>query len=232
MTKQNTQVRRRQIIEAARNLIASKGMEGVTIDAIAAAVGLSEGAIYRHFASKQQILLHLIEEIERNLLDMVGEAQLGGGPPLEKLERIMVAHLTYTDSERAVSFIVIAEAIAFEGIGLRSRVSAMLQRYVDSIQQVLQQGVGEGSLPPDLDVEAAAATFLALIQSTAVFRALADYTWSMAEWRSRVWHIYVAGLGAAAGPRRVPMSRDSDSTGRPPARTSGGSGTATFTSSG
>ncbi len=230
MTRQNTIVRRRQIVEAARNLIASKGMEGVTIDAIAEAVGLREGAIYRHFVSKQQILLHLIDDMERNLLDMVGEAQLGAGPPLEKLERIMVAHLTYTDSERAVSFIVIAEAIAFEGIGLRSRVSAMLQRYMDSIQQVLQQGAEEGSLPPDLDVEAAAATFLALIQSTAIFRALADYTWSMAEWRSRVWRIYVAGLGATASPRRVPMSWARGGTERPPARTSGGSGTATFTS--
>ena len=43
MTRQKTLVRQHQIIEAARNLIAAKGMDGVTIDAIAEEVGLTEG---------------------------------------------------------------------------------------------------------------------------------------------------------------------------------------------
>ncbi len=77
MARQNTLVRRRQTVEAARHLIAIEGMEGVTIDAIAKAVGLSGGAIYRHFAGNRQILLQLMDDIDRNLLDAVAEAQLG-----------------------------------------------------------------------------------------------------------------------------------------------------------
>ena len=66
--RQSTSIRRRQIIDAARDLITSKGMESVTIDAIAEAVGVTEGAIYRHFQSKREILSMLIDNIEESLM--------------------------------------------------------------------------------------------------------------------------------------------------------------------
>jgi AcrR family transcriptional regulator len=50
-------------------------MEAVTIDAIAETVGFSEAAIYRHFSSKQQILLKLISDLEHDLLACVASAQ-------------------------------------------------------------------------------------------------------------------------------------------------------------
>ena len=62
-----TLVRKHQIIEIARDLITTKGMEGITIEAIADAVSISEGAIYRHFTGKIQKLPRLIDDIETDL---------------------------------------------------------------------------------------------------------------------------------------------------------------------
>lgn len=75
MVRQTTTIRKQQIIEATRRLITDKGMEAVTIDAIAETVGFSEAAIYRHFSSKQQILLKLISDLEHDLLACVASAQ-------------------------------------------------------------------------------------------------------------------------------------------------------------
>ena len=61
MARQSTSERQHQIIEATQSLITSKGMEFVTIDAIAEKVGLTEGAIYKHFRSKRAILTLLID---------------------------------------------------------------------------------------------------------------------------------------------------------------------------
>ena len=115
VARQNTLVRQHQIMEAARNLIAIKGMDGVTIDAIAEEVGLTEGAIYRHFTSKHQILSLLVDDIESNLLDTVGRAQLQGASAVDSLRHILEAHLSDVEGHRAVSFIVIAEAMGFDG---------------------------------------------------------------------------------------------------------------------
>ena len=194
MTRQKTLVRQHQIIEAARNLIAAKGMDGVTIDAIAEEVGLTEGAIYRHFASKHQILSLLVDDIERNLLDTVQSAQTEGASAVDSLEHILEAHLSDVEGHRAVSFVVIAEAMGFDGTTLAPKVSLMFTRYLELIQAVLDRGIREGSIRPDINANAAATTFFGLIQSTATLWALNGYAGQLAEFRSDMWDIYRKGV--------------------------------------
>ena len=194
MTRQKTLVRQHQIIEAARNLIAAKGMDGVTIDAIAEEVGLTEGAIYRHFASKRQILSLLVDDIERTLLDTVESAQTEGASAVDSLEHILEAHLSDVEGHRAVSFVVIAEAMGFDGTTLAPKVSLMFTRYLELIQAVLDRGIREGSIRPDINANAAATTFFGLIQSTATLWALNGYAGQLAEFRSDMWDIYRKGV--------------------------------------
>ena len=194
MTRQKTLVRQHQIIEAARDLIATKGMDGVTIDAIAEEVGLTEGAIYRHFTSKHQILSLLVDDIESNLLDTVRVALGHGDSAVESLEHILEAHLSDVEGRRAVSFIVIAEAMGFDGTRLSHRVALMFTHYLELIQAVLDRGIREGSVRPDVNVNAAATTFFGLIQSTATLWALNGYNGQLAEFRSQMWDIYKTGI--------------------------------------
>ena len=118
MVRQTTARRKQQIIEAARRLITDRGMEAVTIDAIAETVGFSESAIYRHFPSKQQILRRLIDDLEHDLLACVVLARTTELNALRVLECILETHLADVEGSRGVSFIVVAGAMSFEGIGL------------------------------------------------------------------------------------------------------------------
>ena len=194
MTRQKTLVRQHQIMEAARNLIAAKGMDGVTMDAIAEEVGLTEGAIYRHFTSKHQILSLLVDDIESNLLDTVRNAQTNGASAVDSLEHILEAHLSDVEGRRAVSFIVIAEAMGFDGTRLSHRVALMFTHYLELIQAVLDRGIREGSVRPDVNANAAATTFFGLIESTATLWALNGYSGQLAEFRSQMWDIYKRGI--------------------------------------
>ena len=194
MVRQTSPIRRSQIIEAARDLILSKGMESVTIEAIADAVGLSEGAIYRHFSSKRQILLQLIDEIESSLLKSVELAQSVEPTALRALECILETHLADVEGSRGVSFVVVAGAISFEGIGLSDRVGEMLTRYLEALKGLMRRGVAEGSLRPGLDVDAASFSFFGMIQSTATIWALNGYSWQLDDWRKRILEIYKTGV--------------------------------------
>ena len=133
LVRQTTIIRKQQVIEAARRLITDKGMDAVTIEAIAEIVGFSEAAIYRHFSSKQQILLQLIDDLEHDLLAGVAYAQTTEPNALRILECILETHLTGVEGSRGVSFIVLAGAMSFEGIGLSDRIREMLDRYLDSL---------------------------------------------------------------------------------------------------
>ena len=201
LVRQTTIIRKQQVIEAARRLITDKGMDAVTIDAIAEIVGFSEAAIYRHFSSKQQILLQLIDDLEHDLLAGVASAQTTEPNALRILEGILETHLTGAEGSRGVSFIVLASAMSFEGIGLSDRIREMLDRYLDSIKEVMRRGVEEGEFRKTLNVNAAAFTFLGMIQSTATIWALNGYSWSLDEWRNQILEIYKNGVAASV---RVP----------------------------
>jgi len=197
LVRQTTTIRKQQIIEAARKLIIDKGMEAVTIDAIAETVGFSEAAIYRHFSSKQQILHQLVNDLEYDLLACVASAQTTEPNALRVLECILEAHLADVEGSRGVSFIVVAGAMSFEGIGLSHRIREMLDRYIESIKEVMRRGVGEGDFHKNLNVDAAAFTFLGMIQSTATIWALNDYSWSLDQWRNQILEIYKNGVATS-----------------------------------
>ncbi len=203
MVRQNSTIRKHLIVEAARGLITEKGMDAVTIDAIADAVGLSEGAIYRHFSSKQQILLLLIDELEHDLLSSVEKTQEIEPNALRVLECILETHLADVEGSRGVSFVVVSGAMSFEGIGLADRVRDMLERYLNVLQEVMRRGVREGTFHSGLDIEAAALTFFGMIQSTATIWALSGYSWSLDRWRSQILEIYKNGVAA---PQEAPIS--------------------------
>ncbi|MDA0988968.1 MAG: hypothetical protein O2783_07615 [Chloroflexi bacterium] len=61
----------------------------------------------------------------------VGNYKVDGASSLENLECILEAHLSDVEDRRAASFIVITEAIGFDGIGLSTRVSLMLTHYLE-----------------------------------------------------------------------------------------------------
>ena len=194
ISRQSSVLRRSQIIDAAINLITEKGMEFVTIDAIADEVGLTEGAIYRHFTSKKQILTSVIEEIESNLLQTIHTAKQRGSSPIESLEFILEAHLSDVESRRAASFIIISEAMGFDGIGLSPRVSLMLTNYLRFLEQCISEGITGGTIRPEVDKNAAATAFLGLIQSTATMWALNDHSTKLAARREQMWDIYKRGI--------------------------------------
>lgn len=87
---------RRRIFEAAVTLFEQNGYENVTIDDICAAVGMSKGAFYTHFRSKDQVLLEefvKIDEHYKELLDEVREIDDG----IERLARFWTSSLDYVE---------------------------------------------------------------------------------------------------------------------------------------
>jgi AcrR family transcriptional regulator len=197
-TRKKTEVRRQEIIWTARKLISAKGMESLTMQAIAAEVGLTEGAIYRHFASKQEILLLLVEEIEETLLETLRKVQAEEGAPLERLERILKAHFSLVERRGGISFIVIAEILRSQDKKLRRRVSAFLDAYLHVIKDVLQQGVESGEVRKDVDLDAAATIFLGLIQSSVTLWHLGYHAFPSLERRTLLWSLYSEGIVARA----------------------------------
>lgn len=87
---------RKRIFEAAVTLFEQKGYENVTVDDICAAVGMSKGAFYTHFRSKDQVLLEEFVKIDEHygkLLEEVSEIDDG----IARLSRFWTSSLEYVE---------------------------------------------------------------------------------------------------------------------------------------
>lgn len=90
-----------RIERAALQLFASHGMDGVSIKQIAEACTISDGAMYRHFKSKDALARLMFEAIHKKLLDMVA-SHLKPDASLEEIARALVtAYCTLADEDPA-----------------------------------------------------------------------------------------------------------------------------------
>lgn len=185
-----TQVRQREIIEAARKIIAEHGAESLTTKVLAGAVGVTEGAIYRHFDSKKSILLGLIGEIEETLFECIDKALSEEVSPLARLENVLREHLSYTERRRGVSFLILSEVLRNGHRQLQRQTQALIERYLSTIESILREGVEAGEINPDISVRTAAILFFGQIQGAVTLWRFVDPEASLSERHHSLWQLY------------------------------------------
>jgi AcrR family transcriptional regulator len=187
--------RERQIVETARGIIKGRGIEYLTIKALAKEIGVSDAALYRHVTNKQQILLLVLEDVERTLLDAVVQAQKEGGSALQKLQDILKSHLSLVERRRGVSFLVLNETLRLDNEQLRSCASELLGKYLGAITHILREGQAEGCIKPDVDVDLAARLFLGMVQSNVTIWALQSHRLRLSDGYEGLWELYRGAVG-------------------------------------
>lgn len=99
--------RRDEIAQRAVELFAISGFHGVSVADIGAACGISGPALYKHFASKQQVLAHALAEISTELL-RTGRARAEAAPDADaRLDALIAWHLDF--AVRQPAYIVVQE---------------------------------------------------------------------------------------------------------------------------
>jgi AcrR family transcriptional regulator len=189
--RENTEVRQQQIVDAAAILIFKYGSEHLTVKRIAAEVGISEAAIYRHFKSKKSILSFLLRHIEEVLLsDISPEAVANESVTLDTIEKIIRNHFSMISMRKGISFQVIAEIISLGDRKLNKQASQTIDKYISRLKELLTDGVREGAVRQDIDLEASATLLFTLIQGLVNIWSLSDGSFTLIEKYTSLWQIY------------------------------------------
>ncbi len=190
---ERTNVRKRQIVDAARDIIIKRGSEHLTVRALAKSVGLTEGALYRHFRSKRDILALLVEDIQERWLDEIGDAD-DGRSALEVLDVIVQSRLEGIQRRRGSSFLVIAEIMSLGDKRLNRIASLAIDKYVQRVQVIFDRGVKDGDFREDLDTSAAALLFFTSIHGLVNVWALGDYDFDLVEGHRPIWKLFLNAI--------------------------------------
>lgn len=138
--------RRQRILNAARDVFAREGFRNAEVKTIATRAGVGKATIYKHFESKEDLLLNLVQENFRCIRDIALRHLVGAGHPLQRFERTCMAIAEYLNQNRNFSTVVIREAGEFlpEIQNIHNTVVSENQPFADAFFDAMKS---EGMLP-------------------------------------------------------------------------------------
>lgn len=183
--RQPTAERRRQIADAALKVIAERGLGRFTTQAIAAEIGVTDATLFRHFASKEDIVLAALDRVEERLFE--------GFPPedpdpLVRLERFFRFRASLVGANPVIARLAFSEELP-HAAGPRGaqQVESWKQRSLDFIVSCVDEAAAQGRIPRGLPVREVGVmvlgTLIALVRfgELAAGPAAADRAWSVIE---------------------------------------------------
>jgi len=131
--------RREEILQALAKMLESQPGTRITTAKLAAEVGVSEAALYRHFPSKAKMFEGLIEFVEDAIFSRVslilGEESQARG----QIAKVLQLLLTFTERNPGITRIFNGDALAGENERLRSRVVQFYERLETQLKQILRE---------------------------------------------------------------------------------------------
>ncbi|MDX9910134.1 MAG: TetR/AcrR family transcriptional regulator [Mariniphaga sp.] len=145
--------RQKEIIEVSLNLIANKGIQGLTIKNISREIGISEPAIYRHYENKIQILIALLDQFRMTsgkLFREVSELPVG---PVEKIDQLFKRHFQVFSENTSWVAVIFAEEIFRNEPILMNKIGDIVNQNDILFQLILKEGQETGEIRNDVRVE-------------------------------------------------------------------------------
>lgn len=143
--------RRAQILQALASMLQTNPGQRITTAKLAAQVGVSEAALYRHFPSKARMFEGLIEFIEETLFSRINKIINEEKDTATRCQLILHLILGFAEKNPGITRILNGDALMGEQDRLRERIAQLFERLETQMKQVLRERkLREGkTLPAD-----------------------------------------------------------------------------------
>jgi len=132
--------RQKNIIEAAINIIAQKGIQQLTIKNISKRLGISEPAIYRHFDSKMDILHAILLNFRKTTKMTIDRINAMDASALMQIEIIFSTHFAKFAANPALAATIFSEEIFQNDKRLSQEVASIMELSQNAIEGLIQKG--------------------------------------------------------------------------------------------
>lgn len=160
--------RREMTVETVVDLAAEQNPADITTGAIAKRMGVSQGALFRHFSSKDAILQAVMKWVSERLLARIDKATTIAASPLEAIEAAFMAHIHFIAEHPGVPRMLFVELQRTEQTMAKRMARTLLQVYGARLGRLFMDGKKGGQLLASLDEKAAATLFIGMVQGLAM----------------------------------------------------------------
>lgn len=162
--------RRVQILHTLAGMLEQPGAERVTTAALAARLGVSEAALYRHFASKAQMFEGLIEFIEQTVFTLINQitertsSDAAASDGARQAGLLVAMLLQFSEKNPGMTRVMVGDALVFENERLQQRMNQFFDKFEATLRQCLRPAAeGEGSATPTVEAQVRASVLTAFV---------------------------------------------------------------------
>lgn len=193
-----TEERQAEIVAAALRMARDTSPPQITTAGIAAAVGVSQGAVFKHFASKDAIWLAAMAWVHTQLLEALDAAAAGAARDIDALRSMFDAHIGFVVAHPGVPRVIFHELQNPADSPVKREVRSLLQQYRQRLLDRLQAAARQGEVAPGTDLDAAATLFVGMLQGLVMQAMAAGKIGAMTAQAGPVFTLYRRALGGAA----------------------------------
>jgi AcrR family transcriptional regulator len=188
--------RRAVTVEAVVELAGSVNPSEITTAAIAKHMRVTQGALFRHFPSKDAIWRAAMEWMAERLLGRIDRAAQGIDSPVAALRAMFMSHVEFVIEHPGVPRMMFGELQRAEASPAKGMARTLIRRYGERLRAVLERGKAGGEIAPEVDVEAAATLFIGTIQGLVMQSMLSGDIERMRAEAPGVFAIYQRGIAS------------------------------------
>ncbi len=189
-----TEARRAEIVAAVLHLAATQSPAHITTGDIAGELGFTQGAVFRHFPSKDAIWLAVLAWVDAELIAALERAAQEGRTPVDGLERVFMAHIRFVMAWPGVPRILFHDLQRPDDTPLKQRVRQLLGRYRQILARLFDAAARQGQVGGGLDTHAAATLFIGTIQGLVMQSMLAASPSGVEDEARRVLVLYLRAI--------------------------------------
>jgi AcrR family transcriptional regulator len=186
--------RRGTTIEAVIELAGLQNPSEITTYAIARHMKLSQGALFRHFATKEAIWRAVMEWVSDKLLAQIDDIVGVTEDPVAALQAMFINQVEFAVNYPGVPRILFGELQKADATPAKQVAQIMLTRYAERIETCLEHGKALGTIAPEIDSKAAIILFIGTIQGLIMQSLLAGNIEGIRTNAPGVFAIYRRGL--------------------------------------
>lgn len=186
--------RRAATVEAVLALAANSNPSEITTSAVTEHMGMTDGALFRHFPDKATLWRSVMQWIGERLLERVDRAAQSSPSPLTGLERMFMAHVDFIIEHPGIPRLLFSELQRAEDTPAKREVRALLTRYAKHLERVIESGKSQGEIAADISTPDSSMLFVGTIQGLVTRSLLAGSTARMRSDARRVFTLYRRGI--------------------------------------
>lgn len=186
--------RKNQILQTLAQMLEGPAAERITTAALAARIGVSEAALYRHFKGKADMFAALIDFVEQTVFSLINKISSEEKSGLRQTEAMISMLLGFAQKNRGMTRVLIGDALVTEDESLQARINQIHDRLEAALKQSLRFAVTQQEITGEADLAAQANLLMSFVAGRWHQYAKSGFRRDPAEFWQQQWKQLMEGV--------------------------------------